>query len=77
MMFMIYILQSNLKIVFCAPLPPPPPPAAPPSRIVPPPQNQIRRDLIRLCKVPKEVSQRAGFNGAHKFWVSIPSGGEN
>ena len=63
---------SNLKIVFCAAAAPPPL-----SRIVPPPQKQIRSDLIGLCKVPKEVSRRAGFNGAHNFGVSTPPGGEN
>ena len=47
--------QSNLKIVFCAAAPPPA--AAAPSQIVPPPQNQIRSDLIGLCKVPKEASR--------------------
>ena len=28
--------------------------------------------LIGLCKVPKEVSQLAGFKGAHKFGVGTP-----
>ena len=62
--------------MFCAP---PPAAAAPPasSQIVPPPQKQIRSDLIGLCKVPKEASQQAGFNGAHNFGVSTPPCGEN
>ena len=61
--------------MFCAA---PPTAAAPPSsQIVPPSQKQIRSDLIRLCKVPKEASRRAGFNGAHNFGVSTPPGGEN
>ena len=32
---------------------------------------------IRLCKVPKEASRWARFNGAHNFGVSTPPGGEN
>ena len=27
---------------------------------------------IRLCKVPKEASQLAGFNSAHNFGISTP-----
>ena len=33
--------------------------------------------LIWLCKVPKEESRLANFNGTHKFGVRCPSGGEN
>ena len=33
--------------------------------------------LIGLCKLPKEASRRAGFNGGHNFGVSTSPVGEN